>query len=217
MASMERPDWLLFLPHLPASPSSLRVLVWRRLRAAGAIGLQSGVWVLPHRPAHEQVLLELVREVERQGGTAAVFAAAPLDPALALRITEQSRADRDREYDEFRERCAALLAELDTESTGQKFTFAELEENEHELQKLTSWLAKIAARDFFDASGAAAARAAFAQCQRRLARYARTLYASEGLAPEDSDLDANARQTLPDLPDLPEPDAEPDGSGGDEE
>src|SRR5258707_12693464 len=84
MEYMERPDWLLFLPHLPASPSSLRVLVWRRLRAAGAIGLQSGVWGLPHRPAHAQVLLELVREGERQGGTAAAVAPAPLNPVLNL-------------------------------------------------------------------------------------------------------------------------------------
>src|SRR5260221_12540812 len=130
MEYMERPDWLLFPPHLPASPSSLRVLVWRRPRAAGAIGLQSGVWILPHRPAHEQVLLELVREVERQGGTAAVFAAAPLNPVLALRITERSRADRDREYDEFRARCAALLAELGTETDRPSVPFAELQGNE---------------------------------------------------------------------------------------
>lgn len=192
---MEKQDWLLFLPQLPASPSSLRVLVWRRTRAAGAVGLQSGVWVLPRRPEQEQFLLDLVREVERQGGTASVFAAAPLDPALAARIIEQSRADRDREYDEFCERCEAMLAELDRETDRQKFTFAELEENEHDLQKLVSWLAKIAARDFFRAPRSAAARAALERCQQRLASFARTLYAREGLAPGDAD--ANAARTQP--------------------
>jgi hypothetical protein len=192
---MDEQGWLLFLPQLPASPSSLRVFVWRRTRAAGAVGLQSGVWVLPHQPAHERFLLDLVREVERQGGMASLFAAVPLDPALATRIVEQARADRDREYSEFGERCAALLAELDKETDQQKFTFAELEENEQDLQKLESWLAKIAARDFFGASGAAAARAAVEQCQQRLARFARAVYAGEGLAPEGVDLDRTVQQT----------------------
>jgi hypothetical protein len=178
---MTQQYWFLFLPQLPASPSSLRVLVWRRLRAAGAVGLQSGVWVLPRSAEHEQFLLDLANEVERQGGAATVFSATPLDPGLAARISEQARADRDREYDEFRERCSALLAELDTETDRQKFTFAELEENEHDLQKLESWLVKIRARDFFGAAGAAAAQATLEQCRDRLARYAQTLYASEGL------------------------------------
>ena len=39
--------WLVFIPQLPSSPSSLRVLVWRRMRTAGAAALQQGVWVLP--------------------------------------------------------------------------------------------------------------------------------------------------------------------------
>lgn len=205
-------EWLLFLPQLPASPSSLRVLVWRRLRAAGAVGLQSGVWILPHQPVHQRFLLDLMRDVERQGGAASVFAASALDPALTARIIEQARADRDREYDEFRERCGALLAELEKETDQQKFTFAELEENEQDLQKLDSWLAKIAARDFFDAPGAAAARAAFEQSQQRFARYAQSVYAGEGLAPEDADL-AGAGDERPSLPDL---EAEPQGSEDDD-
>jgi hypothetical protein len=196
---MAEPSWLLFLPQLPASPSRLRVLVWRRLRAAGVVGLQSGVWVLPRRSEQERFLVDLVREVERQGGTAAVFAASPLDPALTERIFQQSSTDRDREYAEFRERCAALLAELDKETEQRKFTFAELEENEQDLHKLAVWLAKITARDFFGAPGAAGAREAFALCQQRLARYAETLYASEGLAPEDledADRDGGVHPTL---------------------
>lgn len=202
---MDEQRWLLFLPQLPASPSSLRVLVWRRLRASGAVGLQSGVWVLPRRAEHEHFLLELVRDVERQGGTAAVFAASPLNPALTTRIIEQSHADRDREYAEFYERCAALLAELDKETDRRKFTFAELEENEQDLQKLDSWLAKITARDFHGASGATGAREAFVQCQQRLARYTQTLYASEGLASEDTDRDSDVHPTPTPLP-LPESD-----------
>lgn len=30
-------EWLLFTSQLPASPSRLRVMVWRRMKAAGAV------------------------------------------------------------------------------------------------------------------------------------------------------------------------------------
>ena len=52
--------WLVFIPQLPSSPSSLRVLVWRRMRTAGAAALQQGVWVLPQTPEHEQFLREVL-------------------------------------------------------------------------------------------------------------------------------------------------------------
>src|SRR5947207_1478710 len=90
-------EWLLFLPQLPSSPSSLRVLVWRRMRAAGATGLQNGVWVLPRRAEHERFLQELVAEVEPQGGQGFIFSAATLDGALDSTIIEQFRTDRDQE------------------------------------------------------------------------------------------------------------------------
>jgi hypothetical protein len=61
--------WLVFIPQLPSSPSSLRVLVWRRMRAAGAAALQQGVWVLPQTPEHEQFLRDVLREAQHQGGS----------------------------------------------------------------------------------------------------------------------------------------------------
>ncbi len=39
--------WLLFCPQLPATPSSPRVMVWRRMRSAGSVGLDNGLWILP--------------------------------------------------------------------------------------------------------------------------------------------------------------------------
>ncbi len=61
--------WLVFFPQTPATPSSLRVLVWRRLQQAGAINLQSGAWMLPHAREQEQILLTLLTEMEQQGGS----------------------------------------------------------------------------------------------------------------------------------------------------
>ena len=60
--------WLVFFPQTPATPSSLHVLVWRRLQQAGAINLQAGAWMLPHTREQQQVLLTLLAGMEQQGG-----------------------------------------------------------------------------------------------------------------------------------------------------
>lgn len=78
---------------------------------------------------------------------------------LPLQIEgEQPNADliaefnelRSAEYAEFREQTQGLLDELRKEGEGGKFTFAELEENEAELDKLERWLKKIEARNLLD-------------------------------------------------------------------
>jgi Protein ChrB, N-terminal len=93
--------WLVFIPQLPSSPSSLRVLVWRRMRAAGAAALQQGVWVLPQTPEHEQCLRDVLREAQQQGGSGILLVATPLDADRASEVVERFRADRDEEYREF--------------------------------------------------------------------------------------------------------------------
>lgn len=182
---MADPAWLLFLPHLPATPSSLRVLVWRRLRAAGAASFH-GAWVLPSTPEHERFLRDLLAEVERQGGNGLLLRAAPLDPAAQAAIVERLGADRDQEYAEFLGRAAAFLAEIERETAGGNLSFAELEENEHDLDKLSGWLARIEARDAVGGRQRAAAVAALDACRRALDGFARAIYAHEGVvAPPD--------------------------------
>ena len=66
-------------------------------------------------------------------------------------MVERFRADRDQEYREFGVQCREFLAEIAKETTADNLTFAALEENEHDLQKLHTWLTKISARDFFSA------------------------------------------------------------------
>ncbi|MBA3822367.1 MAG: hypothetical protein H0X24_00525 [Ktedonobacterales bacterium] len=176
---MEALSWLLFLPQAPATSSSLRVQIWRHLRAAGAITLQNGVWVLPASDAHVQFLRQEEAELAAHGGTAWLFTAMPLDGDLV----ERFRSERDREYVEVVERCQGLRDELARETAAGKWTFAELEENEQDLAKLERWLAQIRARDFFAASGAEAAAAALAAGRQALTAFAQVVYAQEGILP----------------------------------
>jgi hypothetical protein len=98
-------------------------------------------------------------------------------------IVERFRADRGREYDELTERCGAFLAELSKETRAGKFTFAELEENEQELEKLTRWLAKIQARDFFPDERQPQAQKLAERCQQALESFSQGVYEAEGIEP----------------------------------
>lgn len=186
--------WLVFIPQLPSSPSSLRVLVWRRMRAAGAAALQQGVWVLPQTPEHEQFLRDVLREAQQQGGSGILLVATPLDADRASEVVERFRADRDEEYREFGVQCRDFLAEIAKETAARNLIFAALEENEQDLQKLHTWLEKIRARDFFGALQACAATDALAACERALRGFAEAIYAREGLQGHAEDERGNSPQ-----------------------
>jgi uncharacterized protein (DUF1684 family) len=177
--------WLLFLAQLPASPSSARVALWRRLRAHGAASLLNGTWVLPRTAAHTAFFSDLAETVQAQGGRAFVLPVADASPSTDAAITERFRADREREYHELAERCDAFLAELRKETAAAKFTFAELEENEQDLEKLTGWLARIQARDFLPAQLDPAPRDRLADCRRAMETFSRSVYQAERVDPAD--------------------------------
>ncbi len=176
-------EWLLFTAQTPASPSSLRVLVWRRMQHLGALLLHNGVWVLPHTPEHAQAIHDLMAELEAHGGCGFFFFAQPADAGLEQNILARFQSEREQEYTEFGERCASFLNELDRETVAQKFTFAELEENEDDLHKLTSWLRKIQARDFFGGPHHDAATTQLTRCRQALATFTSLVYEKAGLAP----------------------------------
>jgi len=171
--------WLLFTSQLPASPSSLRVMVWRRMKAAGAVSLQNGVWVLPHAKQQERLVNELLSYLHEQGADGQSFAATTLREEVENDLLQRFRTLRDEEYAELIERCQGLLVELAKETKKKKFTFAELEENEDDLQKLASWLARIQARDLLGGGRAAEAVRAVEACKQALEGFANEVYTQE--------------------------------------
>jgi hypothetical protein len=176
------PAWLLLLAQLPSSPSSGRVALWRRLRAIGATAMVNSAWVLPHDAAHAEFFGKLLETVNKQGGTGFVLAVTPASPEVNEVITRRFRADRSREYDEFAERCTAFLGEIGKETRAGKFIFAEMEEGEQELEKLSRWLAKIQARDFFPDERGSQAKEMLRGCHDALSELSREVYAAEGMS-----------------------------------
>ena len=173
--------WLVFFPQTPATPSSLRVLVWRRLQQAGAVNVQGGAWLLPRVRELEQVLLTLLTEMEQQGGSGFFLEARAPNEVIQAGLIERFQGERAKEYQEFGERCQQFHQEVEKETHAHKFTFAELEENEQDLLKLTRWLRKIQQRDFFPSSGSLEAQERLTQCRQALQTFTTSVYEQEGL------------------------------------
>ena len=173
--------WLLLLAQLPKTPSSARVALWRRLRAAGATTMVNGAWVLPETEPHAEFLGQLRDGVLRQGGTGFVLSVSVASAEVNETIMARFRADRSREYDEFAERCTALLDEIGKETRVEKYTFAEMEETEQDLEKLVRWLAKIQARDFFPDEREQQSAAMLARCRSAVDDFSQAVYAAEGV------------------------------------
>ncbi|MEN6436746.1 MAG: Chromate resistance protein ChrB [Anaerolineaceae bacterium] len=169
-------NWFLFLSQLPSNPSSLRVTVWRKMRAAGALGIQNGVWILPDNPEQALFLQDLSEIIQKQGAGCQVFSVCPMTEAVENDILERFRKDREEEYTEFLERSDEFLAEIEKESRKQKFTYAELEENEQDLQRLSNWLEKIQKRDFTGGDISQIAKNSYAKCQTAFEGFSTEVY-----------------------------------------
>ena len=162
---------------------TLRVQVWRKLRALGALYLQQSVCLLPD---HEPVVREVRRLLDRvhhQGGTGRMLRIQVTAPAEQAGLIAEMNAARDAEYDELLDRLPELRGEMAKELSGGRVSYAEVEECEADLERFRSWLGKIAARDYFDAPTGSAARAAVGTAAAELASFEQTALSAESPAP----------------------------------
>jgi hypothetical protein len=169
--------WLLLVYRVPSEPSRLRSAVWRRLKSLGAIYLQNSAAALPAGPGAERALRKLRREILDMDGTAVLLSCAVL--AGESEVRSAFEAARNDEYEEIVDRCEDFLTQVKKEHVASHFTFAELEENEVDLEKLRNWFARIRQRDVFGASGRPAAEKALEACQQSLDEYAARVYAAD--------------------------------------
>jgi hypothetical protein len=169
-------NWLLFISQLPKHPSSLRVNVWRKLRAAGALGLQNGIWVLPNLPEQVKFLEDLLAMIRGQGACGQIFCVSAVVDSVEKDIVSRFISDRDEEYTEFIDCSKEFLAEIEKESAREKYTFAELEENEQDLLRLSTWLERIKKRDFFSGEGASKAVEILGHCKQVFEKFAACIY-----------------------------------------
>ncbi len=161
---------------LGADSSRARVAVWREVRRSGALHLQQSVVAFPDVEAFRPAVERFRALIEEVGGESLALQSQPLAGADGMQLVQAWNQARDAEYAELTDKCAKFLGEIEHEFAVEKFTHAELEEEEAELDKLERWHGRIAARDVHQAEGGPGAAAALAHAETALARYSEAVF-----------------------------------------
>lgn len=168
--------WLILLVRIPAEPSRHRVAVWRELRKAGALSLGQGVWAIPELPVFEAALRRTAELVGRAEGEVTMLEAAGKDAADGERLRGLYDEARRADWTEFLRDCGKFEDEIAKEIRIEKFTLAELEEEEQSLERLRRWHRDLTGRDVFGTPEAAEATARLRDCAARCEEYAELVF-----------------------------------------
>jgi hypothetical protein len=148
----QRERWLLLIHQLPAKPAYLRVKVWRRLQALGAVAVKNAVHALPASEHGQEDFQWLMKEILDSGGEALICEAQFIDGLSDGDIRELFNAARDADYAEIAVEARGLSARLAETPATESRT-----ELKAQFARLKSRYAQNGGIDFFDANGRQAA------------------------------------------------------------
>lgn len=141
--------WLVMFHQLPPKPAYLRVKVWRRLQALGAISVKNSVYLLPLNNQAQEDLRWLLREIEQDGGTGSICEARFIDGLTSPQLREMFRAAREADYAETLKDLRRLAG---TMVVGTNAEVARISVH-GQVTRARRRLTEIAAIDFFDSPG----------------------------------------------------------------
>jgi hypothetical protein len=141
--------WLLLIHQLPAKPAYLRVKVWRRLQAFGAVLVKNTVYVLPATEQAQEDFEWLLKEITEGGGEAMIWEARLVNGFTDEEVRSLFNGAREADYREWAKEARAVVETLG----GDTITPAAQAEARPKLARLKTSLQQIVAIDFFGADG----------------------------------------------------------------
>ncbi len=169
-----RERWMLLIHQLPAKPAYLRVKIWRRLQALGAVAVKNAVHALPSSEGSQEDFEWLLKEIVDAGGEAVICDAQFIDGLTDADVRELFNAARDADYAEIAEEARALSAKLsETPITESRSDL------KAQFTRLKNRYAQNAGIDFFDANGRQAADGLLRGLEQSLAEESAEPAASE--------------------------------------
>lgn len=107
--------WLALVVSLPTQNSTVRMRLWRAVKAGGCSVLRDGVYLLPFSEAGDALLSGLAKDVLSGGGNAHLLAVATRDDAQEWGF--RALFDRSGQYDGLMEEISQALANLTDQET----------------------------------------------------------------------------------------------------
>ncbi len=157
-------SWLLLIHQIPPKPAYLRVKVWRRLQALGAVAIKNSVYVLPSSDEAREDFGWVLREIVKDGGEATLCEARLVEGLDDAEVRRAFHGAREADY-------AAIAA--DARTLGARLprggiAAARRTRLETEVARLRRRLTDVAAIDFFGAPGREASEGRVRALEARL-------------------------------------------------
>ena len=112
--------WLMIVFSLPATRTSERVEVWRRLKRIGALPLGPPGYVLPHSPQNQEQFEWLAAAIRDYKGQASVIQVRAIDNLPAAELVRRFNDARSIEYKELIEELGRMQRQKDGTVSGQQ-------------------------------------------------------------------------------------------------
>jgi hypothetical protein len=168
MEDHARQEWILLVHLLPQKPTKLRVHIWRRLQALGALPIKNSVYVLPYSEKTNEDFQWMRQEIESSGGEANLFRAGAVEGATDDEIITLFRKVRNEDYTRLITEFDGLRGAFREQIKGNSLSIAKFAQYQADLSKLRHELDRVAYIDFFDAPQGRKARDAFEKCLNAL-------------------------------------------------
>jgi Protein ChrB, N-terminal len=151
--------------------------------------MQHAVCLLPLSENNRAAYERIARRVEEYGGEASILETTSPSDAWHERIVSRFNAARAEEYEEVVDETERFREEINRERRKGKFTFAELGDEESNLERLRRYLAQVETRDVFGAEGRFKAAAEVERCAEVLEAFAQEIYEHQRAAESGATLD----------------------------
>lgn len=149
-------NWILLIISLPTENTSLRMRVWRSLKAAGAAVLRDGVYLLPQRSPCRETLAGIAQDIGKVGGSAQMLT---VEEPVGANFS--SLFERSADFAFLVDEVALLRQNLSASNAG---------ETQKQCRKLRKQFAQLQAIDFFPGQAQAQAERAMSLLERDIAR-----------------------------------------------
>ncbi len=163
-ATVPPESWLLLIHQIPPKPGYLRVKVWRRLQALGAVAIKNSVYALPNTDDAREDFEWVLREIVKEGGEATLCEARLIEGLSDDEVQRSFHAARDADYAEIAEAARKVEAGLPRRALPED----RRSQVEAEVARLRRRLTEVGRIDFFAAPGREAAEGRVSGLEARL-------------------------------------------------